>query len=175
MKKTMISLIAFMASLSMVSPLFASGYESEQSSGMEKTRMMSQSQIPSADKLMGMTVINMDGTKIGKIEKVNTDPATGQVNYVTLSKGGVLGMGKDIIAAPLAAFNFDMKGQQAQLTVDQSKLDNVPQRAGMDDKSYEQKLESHYGVAPAWEGQQNEEMMQPGEMETDPQMEMERR
>lgn len=155
MKNIMISLIAVMASLSLTCSAFAAGEKSaDKSAGAQQNYQLSQSQIPSADQLKGLKVINQKGEEIGKIEKVNTDPQTGQVNFVTLSRGGVLGMGEEQIAVPVEAFRFEIGQQQALLTVDQSKLDSVPQQANMDDKSFERKLESHYGVSPAWEDQQ---------------------
>jgi sporulation protein YlmC with PRC-barrel domain len=158
MKNITISLIAVMASLSLICSAFAAGEKSaDESAQDQQTYQLSQSQIPSADKLKGLKVINQNGEEIGKIEKVSTDSQTGQVNFVTLSRGGVLGMGKEQIAAPVEAFRFDMEQQQALLTVNQSKLDSAPKQANMDDKSFQRKLESHYGVSPAWEDQQQDE------------------
>jgi sporulation protein YlmC with PRC-barrel domain len=160
MKNTTISLIAVMASLSLICSAFAEGETADESAGAQQTYQLSQSQIPSADELKGMKVINQNGEEVGQIAEVNTDSQTGQVNYVTLSRGGVLGVGEKQIAAPVEAFKFDMEQQQAQLTVDQSKLDTAPEQADMDDKSFERELESHYGVSPAWEDQQQDQDIQ---------------
>ncbi|MDA3786541.1 MAG: PRC-barrel domain-containing protein [Deltaproteobacteria bacterium] len=158
MKNTTISLIAVMASLSLICSAFAAGEKSaDESAGAQQNYQLSQSQIPSADELKGLKVINQNGEEIGQIEEVSTDSQTGQINIVTLSRGGVLGMGEEQIAAPVEAFRFDMEQKQAQLTVDQSKLDSAPKQANMDNKSFERKLESHYGVSPAWEDQQQDQ------------------
>jgi sporulation protein YlmC with PRC-barrel domain len=159
MKNTTVSLIAVMASLSLICSAFAAGEKSADESA-QQTYQLSQSQIPSADELKGMKVINQNGEEVGQIAEVNTDSQTGQVNFVTLSQGGVLGMGEKQIAAPVEAFRFDLKQQQALLTVDQSKLDNAPEQADMDDKSFERELESHYGVSPAWEDPQQDQDIQ---------------
>ncbi len=174
MKKTTISLITVMAAFLLTSSAFAAGDKSDKSAEATESYQMSQSQIPSADQLRGMKVVNPNGEEIGQIEEVNTDTQTGQVNYVTLSRGGILGVGEDQIAAPVEAFSFDQEQQQAQLVVDQSKLENVPAQAEMDDKSFERELESHYGVSPAWEGeQQNQDIqMEDTQMEDDTQIEM---
>jgi hypothetical protein len=78
------------------------------------------------------------------------DQQSGEVQFVTFTKGGILGMGGKEIAAPLSAFEF-VNGQ-ARLIVDQSKLESVPQKtAKATDSDYLRDLEAHYGVAPAWD------------------------
>jgi sporulation protein YlmC with PRC-barrel domain len=161
MKNTTISLIAVMASLSLICSAFAASEKSaDESAEMQQTYQLSQSQIPSADELKGMKVINQSGEEVARIEEVNIDSQTGQVNFVTLARGGMLGMGEKQIAAPVEAFRFDMEQQQALLNVDQGKLDSAPEQADMDDKSFERELESHYGVSPAWEDPQQEQDIQ---------------
>ncbi|MFO7604821.1 MAG: PRC-barrel domain-containing protein [Desulfurivibrionaceae bacterium] len=171
MKKTTISLITVMAAFLLTCSAFAAGEKTDKSAGATESYQMGQSQIPSADELRGMKVVNQNGEEIGQIEEANIDSQTGQVNYVTLSRGGVLGVGEDQIAAPVEAFSFDKEQQQAQLIVDETKLDNVPAQADMDDKSFQRELESHYGVSPAWEGEDQDPQMDDTQMD-DPQMEM---
>ncbi|MCA1765536.1 MAG: PRC-barrel domain-containing protein [Desulfobulbaceae bacterium] len=179
MNKTTISLITVMAAFLLTSSAYATGEQSDPYGTGEQSDnsagAQGQSDIPyhvsfySADELKGMKVINQNGEEIGQIEDANTDSQTGQINYVTLSRGGVLGVGEDQIVAPVEAFSFDREQQRAQLKVDESKLDNVPAQADMDDKSFERQLESHYGVSPAWEDEQQDQniQMDDTEMEMD--------
>ncbi len=115
-----------------------------------QTGKMQAGQLITAEELQGMAVVSQEGEEIGEIKNVKIDEQSGEVQFVTISKGGILGMGGDEIAAPLGAFEFG--DEQATLTVDQSKLENVPQQtAEVTNKDYQRDLETHYGVAPAWE------------------------
>ncbi|MFN2365484.1 MAG: PRC-barrel domain-containing protein [Desulfurivibrionaceae bacterium] len=157
MKKTTISLIAVMASLTLCCAAFAQEVnEFDESRGIQQT-YQKESQIPSAAELRGMKVVNRDGEEIGEIAEVNTDLDTGRANYVTLSVNDLPDIDKNQVAAPVEAFSFDKVQQRAQLTVDQSKLKNVPEQTNMDDQAFKRELESHYGVSPAWEDQQEED------------------
>jgi sporulation protein YlmC with PRC-barrel domain len=130
-------------------------YDSQQKAGVTQQDIKSDSkrqagQMITADKLQGLEVVSQTGEEIGEIKKITIDKQSGEVQFVTFSKGGILGMGAEEIAAPLSAFEFS--DDQARLTVDQSKLDNVPEKtAGATDSDYQRDLETHYGVAPAWD------------------------
>ena len=155
MRKATITFITS-AALAFAIPLYAADApgvksDSQQKPGLtqRQTGQMQSGQMITADKLEGMTVVSQEGEKIGKIKEITIDKQSGEVSFVTFSKGGFLGMGADEIAAPLSAFEFS--DEEARLTVNQSKLDNVPQQAaGATDSDYQRDLEAHYGVAPAW-------------------------
>jgi sporulation protein YlmC with PRC-barrel domain len=126
--------------------------DSEQGAGLtqHRTGQMQSGQMITADKLQGMEVVTQEGEEIGEIKKITIDKQSGEVQFVTFSKGGILGMGAEEIAVPLSA--FEIGDDQARLTVTQSKLENVPQQtAEATDSDYLRDLETHYGVAPEWE------------------------
>ncbi len=158
MKKLISAFISVMAMLALASPLFAAGDYSTKSKheggSVTGTGQMSGSQnvITSPAELKGMKVVSQNGDDIGKIEKVTTDPQSGHVKFVTISKGGVLGMGGKDIAVPREAFRIDNTKQEVTLTVNESKLNNVPKQANMSDDEFQRNLERHYGVAPAFKG-----------------------
>ncbi|MBM9604931.1 PRC-barrel domain-containing protein [Desulfopila inferna] len=162
MKKLSTILIALVATLALASPLYAAGDKSDkdpaQAGAMEGK---------SAKDLEGMKVVSQDGEEIGEIQSVTEDEQTGEIQFVTLSRGGVLGMGGEETPVPYEALQIDQ--EQATLTVDQSKLDNAPQQANMSDQEFRSELESHYGISPAWE--QDTQMDQP--QTTDPTMQPE--
>ena len=114
---------------------------------------VSTTQMPSADQLNGMKVFSPSGDKIGKISEVNKGEQSGKLNYVTLSKGGFLGIGGEDVAVPLEAFRFD--NDRAILTVDPGKLDNAPKQANRSDEQFQKDLQSYYGVSPAWQNSKN--------------------
>ena len=173
MKKITASLITFSVALALTCPVFAGAEESGgmQSEQQQSDQMqMSQGQIPSAEELKGMKVVNQNGEEIGEITEANQSIETGQVNYVTIAKGGTLGMGEENIPAPVEALSFDSQQQQATLQVDESKLENVPEQAGMDEQSFERELESHYGVAPAFQDEQQQEPQMQEDMQQEQEM-----
>ncbi len=143
MKKLFTILLALIAVTALVSPLYAMDNNSK------KSDMTGTSGI-SADKLEGMKVVSQSGEDVGKIKSAHMDNQTGNIRFVTISKDGSGSMGQDT-AVPIDALRVDQQNDQATLTVDSSKLDNVPQQAGMSDDDYQRQLDSHYGVAPSWE------------------------
>jgi hypothetical protein len=120
-----------------------------------------------------MQVVSQTGEKLGEIDSVKTDPQSGQIRFVTITKGGILGMGGEDIAVPLEAFRIDQQNQRATLTVNETMLDNAPQQANMSDDEFQRNLEQHYGVAPAWKGDSKKMGTDPSQMETDPSLPME--
>ncbi|RJP75860.1 MAG: PRC-barrel domain containing protein [Desulfobacteraceae bacterium] len=155
MKKATIIFIAS-AALAFAIPLYAGDgpgmkSDSQQKTGytQHQTGKMHSGQRITADELQGMDVVSQEGKEIGEIEKITIDKQSGKVQFVTFSTSGFLGMGTTEIAAPLSA--FDIRDDKARLNVDQSKLKNVPNRkAKATDSDYLRDLETHYGVAPAW-------------------------
>jgi sporulation protein YlmC with PRC-barrel domain len=144
MKKLATTFIAAMAMLALASPLYAAGEK-------KMTEQAGTAQSMSPEELKGMQVVSQTGEELGEIADVKTDEQSGQIQFVTISKGGVLGMGGEDIAVPLEAFRIDQESDRATLTVDQSKLDNAPQQADKSNQEFQRELESHYGVSPAWE------------------------
>ncbi len=156
MKKATITFITS-AALAFAIPLYAADEpglksDSQPQAGVtqQQTDHMQSGQMMTAEKLKGMEVVSQKGEGIGEIEEVMIDQQTGEVKFVIISKGGILGIGGEEVAAPLSAFGISK--EQARLTVDQSKFENVPQqKPEVTDSDYLRDLESHYGVAPAWE------------------------
>jgi sporulation protein YlmC with PRC-barrel domain len=141
----------------------------QQKTGLTQQRndQMQSSQTITAEELKGMEVVSKDGEEYGEIEKVMIDQQSGEVQFVTFTKGGILGMGGEEIAVPLSAFEFS--DDQARLTVDQSKLENVPQKtAEASDSDYLRDLETHYGLAPAWDKGNQGDPTQAQQMDLNP-------
>jgi sporulation protein YlmC with PRC-barrel domain len=164
MKKITISLVALLAAMFLSFPLYAA--EDMQQSGMSKKSAAQLGSSISAKQLLGMKIVSPQGENIGRIEDVKLNTESGRLSFVTISKGGVMGIGGDNLAVPLAAFSIDTQNKQATLTVDKSKLDNAPQQqADMSDEEFNRELQSYYGVSPAWQQQMEPEQMEPGQME----------
>ncbi len=160
MKKMTVSLITIMTSLALTSPLYAAtDYQNSQKSATtlnQSENSQINSQALSASKLLGMDIVSQNGEDIGEIQDIKLDPKSGRINYVTIQKGGVLGIGEEEgIAVPLEAFNFTE--DKAKLLVDQNKLDTAPKQADMNDNDFRRDLDSHYGISPAWDERQGQQ------------------
>ena len=163
MKKITVSIVTMLAALALTAPGYAAGEKAKSQAGAtgQQTQQMSQSQSQSAEDILGMSVVAQDGEDLGQIQDLRIDTRTGRINYVTVQKGGVMGIGGEQgIPVPLEAFQFT--DENARLTVDKNKLDNAPQQAGMSDQEFQRNLHSHYGISPAWqEGTQQQPGMSP--------------
>ena len=61
-----------------------------------------------SDKVEGTAVYGADRQKIGSIERVMIDKASGRVSYAVLSFGGFLGMGDDHYPLPWQSLKYDV-------------------------------------------------------------------
>lgn len=156
MKKLSI-FIAGVAMMALAGPLYAAG----ESHKTISKRMTGSTQVQSAEELKDMQVFSQEGEKLGPIISVTTDPESGQIKFITFSKGGFAGVGGEEIALPPQAFRIDQTYRRATLLVNESKLDFAPQQERMSDNEFQRNLEQYYGVAPTWQDSSPQ-------METDP-------
>jgi sporulation protein YlmC with PRC-barrel domain len=106
----------------------------------------------SEEALRGLTVVNREGEELGEIREVRVDSETGEINFVILARGGVLGIGAERYAVPIEALKISRDKDKATLTVSENKLETAPrQETGMSDGEFKDVIQKHYGVAPAWE------------------------
>ncbi len=162
MNKLATTLITAAATLAFAVPLYAADEYTKSSAEQQ----LESAKIKSAEELKGMQVVSQTGDEIGEIEEVRIDTETGEVQFVTISREGALETGEDVVAAPLGAFEFD--GEQAKLTIDENRLENVPAQAELSDRDYRRDLEPHYGVAPAWEKENPADTTMTDQMDSDP-------
>ena len=82
-----------------------------------------------ASKLIGMEVKNAKGEALGSINDFVVDER-GQVRYIAVSFGGVLGVGSKLFAVPYKTFTFktdvDAESRYAELNVDKQLLEKAP-------------------------------------------------
>lgn len=80
----------------------------------------------SASSLIGDTVRNGAGEKLGEVKELMIDLPTGRVAYAVLSFGGFLGMGDKLFAIPWSALDLDEENRQLVLDVSKEVLDAAP-------------------------------------------------
>jgi len=84
-----------------------------------------------ASEVIGSKVENAKGEKLGKVEELVIEPATGSIDYAVISFGGFLGMGDKYFAVPfslLKAPKVPEGNDQAFFTfdVEKSRLEKAP-------------------------------------------------
>ncbi|MFC4871909.1 PRC-barrel domain-containing protein [Negadavirga shengliensis] len=112
----------------------------------------------SASSIKGTTVKNAVDEKIGSIEDIMMDCATGEAAYVVLSvDSGFLNLGSKYFAVPWQAFAFDTAQEDVFiLNVDKEKLKNSP---GFDKDNWPTgpqlefitEIRDYYGYKRPWE------------------------
>jgi hypothetical protein len=109
----------------------------------------------SATEVRGTEVESADGQFVGEIDRVMIDPDHGQVAYVLIAEGGMLGGGESWMPVPFQALEWSPQGYYT-LSVDRRQLTQVqglPKRE-MPAQVRAQQLERLYerfGVSPYWE------------------------
>jgi len=79
-----------------------------------------------ADTLIGKDVYNYDDEHIGDIKEIMLNSATGEIAYVVLSFGGILGLGEKLFAVPWKALTLDANNQTFILNESKERLESAP-------------------------------------------------
>jgi sporulation protein YlmC with PRC-barrel domain len=92
--------------------------------------------------LMSLAVYGVNNEKLGKVEDLVVDPASGKIRYAVLSFGGILGMGEKYFAVPWGDLKVTSRGATsagtqkevyAQIDLSKDALKNAP---GFDKKRW---------------------------------------
>ena len=92
------------------------------------------SELISADKVHGTAVYNAGGDRLGSIDSIMIDKASGQVDYVVMSFGGFLGIGEKYHPMPWDMLDYDPSVGGYRVDLDRSDLESAPNydRDGID-------------------------------------------
>lgn len=125
------------------------------------------------ENLNGAEVLNPQGENIGEFESVLVDVETGQIAFVTLTSGGVLGVGEETYIVPFNALKNEAPGRtdgtlgvtQMRFTLNKSKdqLKMVPEgdiEEYLSQEDQSRGIFEHYGVSPYWEDDQRQQNRQ---------------
>ncbi len=105
----------------------------------------------SATSLIGDTVKNAQGEKLGTIKDIMIDTADGRTEYAVLEFGGIMKIGSKLFAVPFDQIDVDTANEQLVLNVPKERLESAP---GFDkdnwpnfaDQSYRNEISSYYGA-----------------------------
>ncbi len=79
-----------------------------------------------ASDVIGMTVQNNQGEKLGKVEDIAVDVESGRIVQVMLSSGGFIGIDQTITAVPPGALHCDADHKFLTLDASREKLKGAP-------------------------------------------------
>lgn len=80
----------------------------------------------SSSTLIGDPIKNGAGDKLGSLKEIMIDLESGQVAYVVMSTGGVLGMGDSYFAIPWEMIHVDTEDKSVIVDVDKETIENAP-------------------------------------------------
>lgn len=105
--------------------------------------------------IIGATVRNIQGEKLGEITDLVFAKDTGNITYVVLSHEGITGNGERLIPVPLDALRF-INDKNVQINISMEKLASAPgfEKANVPDMTARQwNIDTYkfYGIRPYWE------------------------
>ena len=111
----------------------------------------------SATTLIGDTVKNVQGEKIGNLKDVMLDFEAGRIAYGVLDFGGFLNVGNKLFAVPAEAFTIDRENHNLVLNVDKETLKDAEGFDANDwpdtaNREWGSRVHNYYGYTPYWEG-----------------------
>lgn len=122
------------------------------SAGMRGSEQFVAENLKNVDDIKGRDVLDADGNNIGKIENVLVDSKTGRVEYITLTSGGMFGVGVDKYMIPWRALQTGTgQDEKIQLNLSAEKLKNAPKGDQLPSQAQSRELHQFYGVSPEWQ------------------------
>jgi hyperosmotically inducible protein len=120
-----------------------------------------------ASDVIGKTVLNNQGEKLGKVEDLALDVESGRIVQVILSTGGFIGIGDTLTAVPPEALHCDAAHKVLHLDADKEKLTGAPKFetskwAEYSDSNHLAAVYRYYGEEPAFNFIHGAETLQNG-------------
>lgn len=109
-----------------------------------------------AHQVQGTSVYNTALEKLGSVEDVMIDKASGRIAYAVLSFGGFLGIGDHYYPLPWEKLRYDPEMGGYIVDVDRDTLEGAPSftdtaTASWDDEAWSRDVHAHYGIPPYWD------------------------
>src|SRR6476469_3795507 len=104
--------------------------------------------IPADQTLLGATVNNPAGEKLGTVEDLMIDATDGRIIYAVMTFGGLLGLGKQYHPVPWELLRYDAPSEAVVVDLDRARLENSPHH-GVDDewtRRNASEIDAFYGI-----------------------------
>lgn len=111
--------------------------------------------IERASDLIGKSVMNPQGERLGAVQDLAIDAERQRVAYAVLSFGGFMGVGEKWFAIPTASLSLPEDGEHFILAVEKDRLKNATgfdkdRWPSMGDSTWSVQVHEYYGVKPYW-------------------------
>lgn len=107
-----------------------------------------------ADKIEGTNVYNHQGEKLGSVDDIMIDKASGRAIYAIMSFGGFLGIGEKQHPLPWATLNYDTKLGGYVVDLDKDRLEAAPSYDSGGNfewtADYGRKVDNYYKAPSYW-------------------------
>ena len=109
----------------------------------------------SSENVEGTTVYDTTGNKIGEIDHLMIDKASGNVRYAVMSFGGFLGLGHSHYPLPWNAIRYDRQREAYITNVTEDQLKDAPEFSddNWTDRDWEARWHQHFQTRPYWDEQ----------------------
>jgi sporulation protein YlmC with PRC-barrel domain len=100
---------------------------------MATATVHSNDQLVSSEDVEGAKVYDVEGKKVGEIDHLMIDKATGRVTYAVMSFGGLLGVAhrRYSLPWPTLKYNTKLRGYQTNVTEQQLRTATIHGRTGI--------------------------------------------
>ncbi len=108
----------------------------------------------SANRVEGTTVYAADGDRLGHVEEVMLDKATGKVAYALMSFGGLMGVGERYHPLPWSMLTYDVDKNGYVLPVTKAQFQGSHSLEAKDgvhnDAGWRENVHDYYSATPYW-------------------------
>ena len=105
----------------------------------------------SADKVVGTSVYNRHGEKLGSVYTLMLNKLNGQVAYAVMSFGGFLGIGESYHPLPWRILTYDTALGGYVVDLDRHRLEGAPTYTPAkepDWRTYPERIDAYYAIPP---------------------------
>jgi hypothetical protein len=105
----------------------------------------------SADKVVGTSVYNRQGEKLGSVYGLMLNKLNGRVAYAVMSFGGFLGVGESYHPLPWGVLIYDTDLDGYLIDLDRSRLENAPHYTSTADAEWlreRDRIDAYYAIPP---------------------------
>jgi sporulation protein YlmC with PRC-barrel domain len=144
-----------------VTPLLSTGALAQQSHESRAKTVTSDLSMVDENDVKGAAIRNLQGQKIGSVDHVVMDQATGRVAFAVVGVGGFLGMGQKEVAVPWNRIQASDQSRSYTLNVDKQALQNAP---AVDMKNLQALAEpsTQRQITAWWQNPANQQAQTPG-------------
>jgi len=105
----------------------------------------------SADKVVGTSVYNRQGEKLGSVYTLMLNKLNGQVAYAVMSFGGFLGIGESYHPLPWRILSYDTALGGYVVDLDRHRLEGAPAYTPVEEpdwRTYPERIDAYYAIPP---------------------------